>query len=222
MAVKFQSLLRSFLPKGLIWDIGDNFKKLLEGMSYEFERLYTRAKTFYYDFNIIQSEKLADVHAHDYLIISGLYSKHEIQRIIVEYLNKEYNFEEVINDWALFLGITIEFGTVYQPFMVGRSTTGNALGDPLINNYRMLLYIKFIDGHDEMSVAKFKWLLAYLKPPYIEILYSQTTALNNIPFYIGRNTTGNPLGIISISDTIWTDENFDSWQDVNLKNWTTK
>lgn len=220
MAVKFESILKSFFPKGIIWDFQDNFKKLIEGISIEFNRAYLSSKAFYDDFNIIESENLASVHALDYLLNMNLYSKVENQHIIVEYLNKDLSFEEILNDWADFIGIVIEFGQVFQPFIIGRSTTGNALGDPLFNNHRMVLYIRFISGFDEQDISKYKWLLEYLKPPYLQLVYSQVGAVENTPFYVGRNTTGNPLGIAIVNPNVWIDENVSIWQDEQLKDWT--
>ena len=197
MELKFVDIIKRFFPKGQIWIFQTYFNYLIDGISVEFSRLYDKAKQSYDDINIIDSSVLAVEHSKDYLLTQGLYTRAEIQRIIVEYLNKDFDIKEVIEDFANFIGTNIEFGTVVNPFMIGRSTIGNRLGDPLINNTRAILYIKFLDVDDVSNIAKVKDLVAYLNPPYLQVVYNDTNTNINTPFIIGRNTTGNPLGIIT-------------------------
>lgn len=196
MDLKFSTLLNNFFPKGKFWEMQENITKVIDGTSDEFNRIYQKSKTFYQDFNIIESFELADKHAEDYLISKNIYTNAELQRIIVDYLNKDETLKEVIMDFANFINTPIEFGAITNPFMAGRSTAGNALGDPLYNNARMILYIKFLDINDVNNIRKIKDLVAYLKPPYLNVIYNTTNDVQNIPFITGRNTTGNPLGQI--------------------------
>ena len=220
MAVKFENILKSFFPKGIIWIFQDSFKKLIKGMSIELNRAYVSATQFYDDFNIIESEALAHKHAADYLLNLSIYSNNQHQKIIVDYLNKDLNYVEILQNWADFLGVVIEFGTLPPSFIVGRSTTGNALGDPSVNNHRMTIYIKYISGFENNNDIKFEWLLEYFKPPYIYIIFSKIDINSDTPFYIGRNTTGNPLGIINSKENTWFDEDNIIWQDGNFQDWT--
>jgi len=194
--LKFVALIKSFFPDGKFWEFRNNFGHLIDGMSVEFSRAYEKAKLFYSEFNIINSESLAREHSQDYLIKQGLYTNRELQRIIVEYLNKDFQLEEIINDFADFIGADIEYSSIVNPFMVGRNTTGNRLGDINYNSNRMLLYIKFNDIYDIGNIAKIKELMRYLKPPYLRVIYNTTSDVINIPFIVGRNTAGNPLGQI--------------------------
>lgn len=197
MDLRFINLIKSFFPKGVIWDFQKGFNDLIEGFAVEFGRSYDTILKFFNDFNIVNSTNLAVTHSKDYLITLGLFTPAELQEIIVNYLNKDLDIKEVIEDFATFIGANIEFGIVVAPFMAGRSTTGNRLGDPAINNTRMLLFIKFLDVDDVANIAKIKNLVDFLKPPYINIVYNDTNTNINTPFIAGRNTTGNPLGIIT-------------------------
>ena len=152
--------------------------------------------TFYNEFNLIESSSLAVDHSKDYLIKQGLFTNVELQRIIVQYLNQDYGLQSIIEDFATFIGCDLEFSGVPNPFIVGRSTIGNYLGDPLINNTRCILYVKFNDINDVGNITKMKELISYIKPPYLRVIYNTTSDVTNIPFIIGRNTTGNPLGQI--------------------------
>lgn len=198
MGLKFINLIKSFFPVGKIWEFQTNFQYLIDGASIEFSRAYEKAKKFYEDFNLIQSFNLAREHSLDYFITQSLYTNPELQRIIVDYINKNIQLKEVIEDFASFIGTPIEFGAIINAFIVGRSTTGNALGDPLFNNTRMVLYIKFLDVNDVNNIRKIKDLVAYLKPPYLQVVYNTTNDVQNIPFIVGRNTPGNPLGQILV------------------------
>jgi len=72
MDLKFVTLLKSFFPKGKIWEFQTNVNYLINGLSVEYGRAYNASKEFYNNFNIINSEVLASPHGKDYLIIEGL------------------------------------------------------------------------------------------------------------------------------------------------------
>lgn len=198
MDLKFVNILNRFLPKGKFWEDQPDIIKLLNGTSDEFKRAYDDSKYFYENFNIISSSKLAVQHSLDYLITQDLYSRAELQRIIVEYLNKDYGLKDAIIDFTDFIGTPIEFGTIPNPFIVGRSTAGNILGDPAYDNTRAILYIKFLDVNDVNNIRKTKDLVEYLVPPYLKIVYNTTNDVQNKLFIVGSNTAGNPLGQILV------------------------
>lgn len=198
MDLKFINILTNFLPKGKFWEDQPYVKKIIAGISNEYLMVYEKAKYFYTTFNIIKSQELATVHSQDYLITQGLYTKAELQRIIVKYLNKDYDLKFIIEDFADFIGTGIEFESVASPFIVGRNTIGNSLGDPTYNNTRMMLYVKFLNVNDIINIRKVKDLIKYLKPPYLQVIYNTTNDVNNNLFITGSNTTGNPLGQILI------------------------
>lgn len=198
MDLKFINILTNFLPKGKFWEDQPYVKKIIAGVSNEYSIVYEKAKYFYTTFNIIKSQELATIHSQDYLITQGLYTKAELQRIIVKYLNKDYDLKFIIEDFADFIGTGIEFGSVASPFIVGRNTIGNSLGDPTYNNTRMMLYVKFLNVNDVINIRKVKDLIKYLKPPYLQVIYNTTNDVNNNLFITGSNTTGNPLGQILI------------------------
>ncbi len=177
MDVKFVKVLKQFFPKGKIWEFQENFTYLIDGISIEFGRFYDKAKQFYEDFNIIESDALAVEHSKDYLIKQDLFTNDELQRVIVAYLNKDLKFEEIITDFAAYVGMSLTYGTVPESFIVGSSTAGNALGDADFTNINMVLFISFesIDTPEHQdSIVKIKWLVEYLKPPYIEVIYNDT------------------------------------------------
>ena len=196
MDLKFVTLIKSFFPQGNIWEFQSNFLSLINGISVEFGRVYDKATTFYNEFNLINSYSLAIDYSKDYLVKQGLFTNVELQRIIVQYLNKDYVLQSIIEDFATFIGCDLEFSGVPNPFVVGRSTIGNYLGDPLINNTRCILYIKFNDIYDVDNIRKMKELISYIKPPYLRVIYNTTSDITDTPFIVGRNTTGNPLGQI--------------------------
>ena len=198
MDLKFTKLLDNFFPKGKFWEMQSNVLKITKGVSDEFNRIYIQAKTFYEDFNIIKSFVLADKHAEDYLILKNLYTKRELQRIIVKYLNQGGKLKEIVIDFAAFINTPIQFGIGKTPFIIGRNTTGNMLGDPSAVSQKMVLYIEFLDINDVINIKKVKDLVSYLKPPYLQVIYNTTNDIQNIPFVVGRNNTGNPLGQILV------------------------
>ncbi len=127
MDIKFVKVLKLFFPKGKIWIFQENFTYLIDGISIEFGRIYDKAKQFYEDFNIIESDALAVEHSQDYIIVQDAFTNAELQRIIVEYLNKDLKFEDIITDFASYIGMTLSYGAIPESFIVGSNTAGNAL-----------------------------------------------------------------------------------------------
>ncbi len=187
MDIKFVKVLQLFFPKGKIWIFQENFTYLIDGISIEFGRIYDKAKQFYQDFNIIESDAFAVEHSNDYLITQGIYTDAELQRIIVEYLNKDLNFESIINDFASYVGMNLTYGSLPESFIVGSNTAGNALGDTAFDNTNMVLYVVFNDidtQQDQENIIKIKDLIDYLKPPYIGVLYNDTDTFIEYTFEV--------------------------------------
>lgn len=196
MDLKFVSTIKSFLPIGKIWEYQTNFNYLINGLSDEMGRAHTQTTNFYNDYNIIESESLAYLHGMDYLIIEGLYTNREIQRIIVEYLNKDFDFKDVIQDFANFIGVGIlwslpgalEFG-VFQ-FGDEFGSTQSVIGN---------LYLTIgIDGEITCQQwNKINWLVQYLKPPYINVEVTPAPINSITPFTFGLSQFGDDFGELS-------------------------
>lgn len=198
MGLKFITILESFFPKGQIWIFQTYFNYLIDGISKEFERAYNSAKEFYANFNIIESEELADIHAKDYLIDGELYSKSELQRIIVEYINKDLSFSEIIEDFANFIGFPIEWGVFGLPAQFGDFEFAETFGD-LTNpeEFQVMNLIIILDETIEcLNFRKINFLVNYLKPPYLYISYinKPVASLDYIEF--GRSTFPSEFGIV--------------------------
>ena len=190
MDLKFVTLLKSFFPKGKIWEFQTNFNYLINGLSVEYGRAYNTAKEFYNNFNIIEKETLADIHSDDYLIVSGLYSKLELQRIIVEYLNKDFAFKTIIEDFATFTGIPISWQNPHKPFIFGSSEFGDFFGDA-DNPGIMELLIKFEPDVTCREYNKIVWLVEYLKPPYLDVQYTNEPVSASDLFTFGSSKFGD-------------------------------
>jgi len=171
MAVKFENILKSFFPKGQIWIFQTNFIDLITGMSIEFLRAYDSAKEFYINFNIINSEVLAIEHGRDYLLNTDLYTNAEIQRIIVEYINKDLGLKDIIEDFATYIGHPITWDSAEI----------------------MILEITFISSIDCEYFNKIRFLANYFKPPYLQIIYINSPAIED-PFIFGDSTFGSTFG----------------------------
>tara|TARA_R110001606_G_scaffold2504_4_gene10963 strand:+ start:2156 stop:2767 length:612 start_codon:yes stop_codon:yes gene_type:complete len=194
MDLKFKELLQSYIPKGKAWEENHNFDKILGGFSGEFSRVYSKIKTFYDNFNIIKSNSYAVSHSSDYLIVQGLYNNPALQHIIIEYLNKDYDFIEALEDFASFINVTIKFLNLPTPFEVGFSQVGDELGDPTASS-AMNLFIRFDDINlscDDYN--RVRWLAEYLKPPYLNILYANQPTNKISPFEVGFSQVGDELG----------------------------
>ncbi len=196
MALKFAGLIKSFLPKGKAWELKDNSSKLIDGMGGEFERSYNTATAFYNDFNIIQSENLADRHGQDCLIKTELFTKRELQRIIVEYLNKDYDYKSIIIDFGSFINETVSFITLPTAMEFGELQFGDELGDPTLSR-NMELLIKFSDTISCANYKKLEWLALYLKPPYVNVIFENKPINSITPFTFGYSQFGDELGELS-------------------------
>lgn len=195
MDLRFSEIIKSFLPVGKIWEQQENTTNLINGMSDEFGRLYTDAVSFYNNFNIVKSYELASEHGNDYLIKSGLFTGIEIQRIIVQYLNKDMDFKEIIQDFADFINASVTWG-VPQYFEIGFSQCGDELGGE--GSPAILFVILDASNVTCSQYRKIKWLVEYLKPPYLHVLMSDPPLTGSIPFEIGYSQCGDSLEQASI------------------------
>ena len=195
MDLKFKQLLTSYIPKGKAWEDNQDFNKILEGFSNEFGRVHSKIKNFYNNFNIIKSSVYAVDHSKDYFIVQGLYNNLELQRIMVEYLNKNYHFIDALKDFSNFINIPIKFLQMPTPFEIGSSQFGDEFGDPNALSY-MNLFISF-DQVVDLSCEdynKVRWLSEYLKPPYLTITYTNQPTNTIEHFEIGLSQFGDEFG----------------------------
>lgn len=192
MDLKFVTLLKSFFPKGKIWEFQTNVNYLINGLSVEYGRAYNTAKDFYNNFNIINSEVLASPHGKDYLIIDGLYNDFEIQRIIVKYLNKDLGFKEIIEDFAYFISVPIEWGSP-APLEFGVFQFADEFGTT--DGVMELLLTIGIDGVATcQEYNKITWLVGYLKPPYLSVTFSDPPITSITPLTFGYSQFGDDFG----------------------------
>ncbi len=193
MALKFKRILKGFLPVGKFWESQSEIDKIFDAESKEFKRHYDLSTKFYNDHNIVQSYELADIHAKDYLIVDGLYSKQELQRIIVEYLNKDLGFKEIILDFANFINVGIEFKAIPTSLEFGVFEFGDEFGD-INSNGIMELLIEFDNDVTCLEYNKVVWLINYLKPPYLVILFSNEPVESVTNFEFGNIEFGDEFG----------------------------
>ena len=194
MAVdKFSELLKRLLPDGRAWDFQENFNDLIDGISDEFGRSHEQSTNFYNEFNIIDSSMLAFEHSLDYLITDKLYLNVERQRIIVEYLNKDYEFKDAIEDFANFINSPIEYLVFPTSIEFGVFEFGDEFGDPDAIGVMELL-IQFDDNVNCEEYNKIKWLSEYLKPPYLKIIYSNPPVESTTPFEFNNIQFGDEFG----------------------------
>lgn len=193
MDLKFVSLIKSFFPTGKIWEFQKNINDLIDGISIEFGRLYDQATGFYNNFNIIKSEALAGLHGADYLIISGLYTNREIQRIIVEYLNKDFNFREIIEDFANFANIPITW-SLPPALEFGVFQFGDEFGAASIPVANLYVTIGINGEITCQEWNKIAWLVYYLKPPYINVEITEPPINSITPFTFGFSQFGDDFG----------------------------
>lgn len=192
MDLKFVTLLKSFFPKGKIWEFQTNVNYLIDGLSVEYGRAYNASKEFYNNFNIINSEVLASPHGRDYLIIDGLYNDFEIQRIIVEYLNKDFGYQEIIEDFADFIDVPIEWG-ITPPLEFGVFQFGDEFGAS--EEAMELFLIIGLEGDATcQEYNKMKWLVEYLKPPYLSVTFSNPPSESILPITFGYSQFGDDFG----------------------------
>jgi len=196
MDLKFINIMKSFFPKGRIWEFQKNFSDLIDGMSVEFGRSYDNTKAFYEDFNILDTSNLAVEHSKDYLIKQGLYTNNELQRIIVEYLNKDFNFKDIIEDFAIFIGSPITWEKAAPAIEFGIFEFGQEFGDADVSQ-TMQLVIKFPDDVTCSQYQKIVYLVGFLQPPYLEIFFTSPPAQTLIPFEFGVSVFGDEFGGIT-------------------------
>lgn len=190
MGLEYRKLIKSFFPKGKIWDTQQNLDYLIDGVSKETERVHVKGTNFYNEFNIIQSSMYAQEHSLDYLIVQGLYSNIELQRIITFYLNKDYEFKESIEDFANFINSPIEYLEPPLPFTFGSSKFGDFFGSETTLGY-MQLFIKFQNDVTCIEYNKIKWLIDFLKPPYLEVIYSDIPVISFTEFTFSKSSFGD-------------------------------
>jgi len=191
MNTKFVSILQSFFPKGKAWEFQTNFGYLIDGTSEEFGRSYDTASQFYRDFDIVNSVNLASEHGSDYLIKPFLFTNSEIQRIIVEYLNKDMTFKQIIEDFAGFIGASV--GWDLPPyFEFGYSQFGDEFGaESAVGNLYVVLDIGNVTCQ---QYQKIRWLVEYLKPPYINVELSDPPLTSIVPLTFGYSQFGDDFG----------------------------
>lgn len=196
MAVKkFVELFTRLLPKGRAWDLQTNNKNLLDGISVEFGRSHDKATQFYKDFNLLRSANLAFEHSQDYLITEKLYNNLERQKIIVDYIEGDlYSFKEAIEDFAIFINVDIEWTLLEEPFIFGSSKFGDKFG--YINANIMQLFIKFVGSPTCEEYNKIRWLVEYLKPPYLEVTYTDKPLIAFEKFIFGTSEFGDQFANI--------------------------
>lgn len=194
MDLKFVEVLKRFFPTGKVWEFQDNFNYLLGGLSLEFSRVYEKGKAFYSDFNIVGSETLATEHSGDYLIRQGLYSNLELQRIIVNYMNKDIEFRAAVQDFADFLGVPITWGNIPTPIQFGETFEfPSEFGDGDFSEVMELL-IEFGDGATCEGYRKIRWLVLFLKPPYLRVTFSSEPIVSIEPIEFGEFQFGGEFG----------------------------
>ncbi len=192
MDLRFHEILKSFLPKGKIWELQTNTDSMIAGTSVEFGRFYDTSTKFYNGYNIINSYELASEHGNDYLIKSGLFTGSEIQRIIVNYLNGDMGLKEIIEDFADFIDISVSWG-IPSFFEFGVSQFGDEFGGEVAP---CNLYI-IMDAPTCSQYNKMKWLVEYLKPPYVNVELSDPPANAITPFTFGLSQFGDDFGEMS-------------------------
>lgn len=196
MELKFTELLKSFFPKGKIWEFQTNFTYLINGISVEFGRLYTSATDFYNNFNIIESEKLAPLHAKDYLIDGTIYTDFEIQRIIVEYINKDLSFNQIIEDFTNFINSPVVFALNGAPVQFGNFEFADTFGDETeVSEFEVMKLVIVLDV--DIVCAEFKkinFLVNYLKPPYLLVSYINKPVFSENYIEFGRSEFSSEFG----------------------------
>lgn len=197
MGVAFEKIIKSLLPKGKIWETQQNLNSLIQGTAREPKRIYDKATNFYNEFNIINSFKYAPEHSQDYLIIQNLYTSPELQRIIVEYLNKDYEFREAIEDFADFIGVDLVWKKMPLPLEFGVWQFGDEFGDPNASETCELLLEFDITVTGNITCQQYNkilWLVNYLKPPYLKITFENPPSQSTIDFEFGYSQFGDSFG----------------------------
>lgn len=173
MELRFEELIKRNLPTGKAWEYQDNFNHLIGGSAVEFGRLYEDVKAFHTQFNIVESYRLATNHGEDYLLDTELFTRRELQRIIVKYIHQNYSLEKMIRDFGNFIGVPIDFDRPPPPFEFGVSRFGEEFGDPEAKRSSSI-YLEIHLGAEVtcLQYRKLVWLINYFKPPYLYVMIS--------------------------------------------------
>ncbi len=193
MDLKFTQLLTRFFPTGKIWEFQANLFSLFEGVSIEFSRVYELGNNFHREFNLVESETYASEHSEDYLIRQGIYTNLELQRIVVNYMNKDIEFKAAIEDFAAFINVPITWLNLPAAFEFGVFQFGDEFGDPTVSP-NMELLIEFDSGVTCQEYRKVRWLVEFLKPPYLKVTFSNEPVLSIQPFEFGVSQFGDAFG----------------------------
>jgi len=191
MVLKFVSLFDRLFPKGKAWEENqENITQLKEGMSDEFGRVHTDITTFYQNFNIINKYELANFHGLDYGLNTRILTNRELQHIIVQYIYGNIEFKDLIEDFANFIGATIEYINPNLPFIFGSSQFGDTFGDSTLSEHMELL-IRFDAGTTCSQYVKLTYIVNFFKPPYLKVTYSEQPLAANDPFIFGSSQFGD-------------------------------
>lgn len=192
MDVRFYNVISRFFPKGKAWELTGNFDNLVKGLSVEFGRAYNQIKTINSQIEITKSSALAIEHGRDYIIDTELFDADEIQRIIVNYINKEVEFKDVISDFADYIGYPVVWFSDIDEIEFTFEFTA-VFGDES-TALPMILKVEFDPNIQCKQYNQLIFLIEYLKPPYIQIEYIGVPNLGLTPFEIGLSEVGSPLG----------------------------
>lgn len=194
MGLAFETIIKSFLPKGKIWETQESLNYLISGTAKEPKRLHDKATKFYNEFNIINSSVYAPEHSQDYLIIQGLYTNEELQRIIVEYLNKDYEFKQAIENFADFIGVDLLWKKFPFPLEFGTFQFSDEFGDPNASETCELLIEFDTSVTGDISCVQYNkilWLVNFLKPPYLKITFENPPNVSSEDFEFGYSQFGD-------------------------------
>lgn len=193
MDLKFVEILKGFLPKGKAWENQENTFKIFEAVSDEFSLIHAKGASFYKNYNLVQDESLATEYSNDYLIYQGLYSNLELQRIIVEYINRGYEFKDAVEDFSEFIGVPINWTFLPYPMEFGDMQFGDEFGDASVSRVMELL-IEFEEDVTCADFNKIKALVQYLQPPYLSVQYTNTPTDDIVALEFGEMQFGDEMG----------------------------
>lgn len=193
MVLKFVELFDNLFPKGKAWDENqENITKLKAGLSDEFGRVYDDITTFYKNFNIIKKFELSKIHGKDYLLDIDKFSNSEIQHIIVEYIYGNYTMNELIDDFATFIGANITFLTPSPPITFTYEFPAE-FGDVTVGT-NMQVFVEFADGTSCENYGKIVYLVNFFKPPYLLVGFSNKPIGGSKLFEMGTSKFGEGFG----------------------------
>jgi len=196
MVIKFVDLFTRLFPKGKAWDENQiNITYLKNGLSDEFGRIYDKITAFYQNFNLLNSYELSNFHALDYLLNVNIFNKRELQHIIVEYIYGNYEFRDLIEDFANFIGINLTYLKPTPAFKFGRSKFGDKFGiDGVEPN--MQIFIEFDVDATCDHYRKIVYLVMFFKPPYLQVDFSAQPLSSYDVFKFGKSKFGTQFKTI--------------------------